>query len=158
MKFIKLAIQAGPMVAAIARQLAPQLQRMIRDNPEAFESMSHRFSKVVGTKKESPRGFEQRCRVLRDQVTYLYASANTSDVAHQAIAWRKELEAVEHALPVLQAMGRQQRMVEKRHLEKRLDHLSSEILAASLIDEVEDAELAGESGRDNSEDRPTEDR
>ena len=60
-------------------------------------------------------------------------------------AWRTELEAIEKAVPVLDAMSRRRRIAERRELVGRIDRLSSQILAASLIDTVEDAEIVGES-------------
>lgn len=140
--FLKLAAKAGPVVYALARQFGPQLQRMVKENPEAFGALSEKFGRVVGTKNaRSSSSLMHRTRVLREQVTYLYASANNSSVAKKAVTWRNELESLERAIPVLEAMGRRRRIVEKRQVEKRLDTLSSEILAASLVDSVEDAEV-----------------
>ena len=42
-------------------------------------------------------------------------------------------------------MSRRRRIAERRELVGRIDRLSSQILAASLIDTVEDAEIVGES-------------
>jgi len=116
---------------------------MVKDNPEAFAGLTRRFSKVTGAKESG--SLQQRVNVLREQATYLYASANTADVAQQAAAWRTELEAIEKAVPVLDAMSRKRRIAERRELVGRIDRLSSQILAASLIDTVEDAEIVGES-------------
>lgn len=139
---LKLAAKAGPVVYALTRQFAPQIQRMMRDNPEAFASLTGRFSRVIGTQSEkSTKGLAHRTAVLRDQVTYLYASAHNAEAAKQSIAWRNELEALERAIPVLDAMTRRRKSAEKKQIEKRLDALSSEILSASLIETIEDAEV-----------------
>ncbi len=143
---LRLAAKAGPVALIVARELTPQIQRILKENPNAFASITGRFGKVIGSKKDgsSPKGLESRSLILREQVTYLYASANTGDVARQAIAWRNELEAIERALPVIKAMSRRQQIVERRKLVKKLDDLSSKIFAASLIDEVEDAVVVHE--------------
>lgn len=143
---LRLAAKAGPVALIVARELAPQIQRILKENPNAFAAITGRFGKVVGSKKEgtSPKGLESRSLILREQVTYLYASANTGGVARQAIAWRNELEAIERALPVIKAMSRRQQIIERRKLAKKLDDLSSQIFAASLIDEVEDAVVVHE--------------
>ncbi len=140
--FLKLAAKAGPVVYAVARQVGPQVQRLMNENPEAFALLTRRFKQVTGTQGEkTPKGLTHRTTVLREQATYLYASANNSEAAKKAIAWRHELESLERAIPVLDAMSRKQRLTEKRHIERRLDAISSEILSASLIDTIEDAEI-----------------
>ncbi|MCI1675552.1 MAG: hypothetical protein LKJ57_03655 [Ancrocorticia sp.] len=145
MGFLKVAAKAGPVVYALARQLAPQIQRMIAENPEAYSALFGRFRTVLGVKGGAKQqGLTQRCVVLRDQVTYLYASANNAEVAKKTVAWRNELEALERAIPVLNAMSRRKKVMEKRQIEKRLDILSSEILAASLVDTVEDADIVSD--------------
>ncbi len=140
---LKLARKVGPAALMAAVRYGPELRRMVKDNPEAFAGLTRRFSKVTGAKESG--SLQQRVNVLREQATYLYASANTADVAQQAAAWRTELEAIEKAVPVLDAMSRKRRIAERRELVGRIDRLSSQILAASLIDTVEDAEIVGES-------------
>ncbi|MCF2706192.1 hypothetical protein I6E29_02770 [Arcanobacterium haemolyticum] len=143
LRFLKLAAKAGPVVFAMVKSLAPQIQRMIRENPEVFNAMSQRFTRVIGSKKDdgNKKNLAHRISVLRDQVTYLYASANNYEAARTTLFWRNELETLERALPVLDAMSRRQRASHERHLSRRLDNLSAAILSASLIDDVEDAEI-----------------
>lgn len=130
---LRLAAKAGPVALIVARELAPQIQRILKENPNAFAAITGRFGKVVGSKKEgtSPKGLESRSLILREQVTYLYASANTGGVARQAIAWRNELEAIERALPVIKAMSRRQQIIERRKLAKKLDDLEPDLRGES---------------------------
>lgn len=93
---------------------------------------------------------ENRTIILREQVVYLYASANTSEVAKQAIAWRNELDSIERSLPVIKAMKRRTQISQRRKFSLRLDELSDQILAATLADEVEDAEVVGEQNAEPS--------
>ena len=148
---LRLAAKAGPVALIVAKELAPQIQRILKDNPNAFSALTGRFQKVIGSKEEgnTPKGLESRTIVLREQVTYLYASANTADVARQAIAWRNELEAIERALPIVKVMRRGQQISERRKISKRLDELSAHILAASLVDDVEDAVVVHDGTTEN---------
>lgn len=148
---MRLARTLGPTLAIAVARYGPQIRQIIKENPEAFDRITKQFSKVARARSEqnSPGGFARRCEVLREQVTYLYASANSAEVARQASAWRKEIEAIERAVPLLDAMGRRQRLVEKRKLEQRIDELSAKILEASLVDDIEDAEFT-----DSPEDFP----
>ena len=137
----RLAAKLGPAVLIVARQLAPQIQKILKDNPDAFSDLLKRFKLVQDSKKKekAPKGLENRVTILREQVVYLYASANTSEVAKQAIVWRNELDAIERALPVIGAMKHSSQVAQRRKFSRRLDELSQQILAASLTDEVEDA-------------------
>ena len=62
-------------------------------------------------------------------------------VAEQATAWRHELDALDSALPVIGAMRSTQRRQQIRSLEKTIDGLSAQILALTLEDDIEDAEI-----------------
>lgn len=148
---LKLARTLGPTVALAAARYGPQIRQLVKDNPEVIDQITKRFSKAAKARADqnNPGGLARRCEVLREQATYLYASANNADTAHKAAAWRKEIEAIERSIPLLDAMGRRQRLTEKRKIEQRLDALSSDILAASLVDDIEDAEFT-----DSPEDDP----
>lgn len=149
---LRLAAKAGPVVLIVAKELAPQINRMLKENPDAFSGITGRFQKVLGSKKEgsTPKGLENRSIVLREQVTYLYASANNAEAARRAISWRNELDALERSLPVIKVMKRSQQISERRRISKRLDELSSQILAASLTDEVEDAVVVHDTTNDET--------
>ncbi len=148
----KVVAKAGPVALVVARQLAPQIQKILKENPDAFSGLAQRFSAVHTAKKKekAPKGLENRTIILREQVVYLYASANTSEVAKQAIAWRNELDSIERSLPVIKAMKRRTQISQRRKFSLRLDELSDQILAATLADEVEDAEVVGEQNAEPS--------
>lgn len=142
---MKLARRVGPTVALVVARYGPQIRQLMKDNPEAFERITGQFKKSIqarSNQNKKPEGLEDRLALLREQVTYLYASANDAEVARQASSWRKEIEGLERSVPLLNAMGRKQRSIEKRKLELRIDRLSSQILAASLVDDIEDAEFS----------------
>lgn len=140
---LKLATVAGPAVYNVIRNYGPQLKRMMDENPELFEKVKDRLTAIVsaGKAKTGTKAISHRVEVLRDQVTYLYASANSVAMAEQASQWRAELDSIEKVIPVLDAMSTKARRDKKRGLEKQLDELSAKILAATLEDDVEDAEV-----------------
>ena len=148
---LKLATKVGPTLALVVARYGPQIRQLVKDNPEVIDTITKRFSNAAKARSEqnSPGGLARRCGVLKEQTTYLYASANSAEVARQASTWRKEIEAIERSIPLLDAMGRKQRLMEKRRIQQRLDALSSNILAASLVDDIEDAEYT-----DSPEDDP----
>lgn len=142
---VKIARRVGPAVAIAVARYGPQIRQLMKDNPEVFDRITGQFKKTIQARKDQnkkPEGLADRLTLLREQVTYLYASANNAEVAAQASAWRKEIESLERSVPLLNAMGRKQRNIEKRKLEQRIDKLSSKILAASLVDDIEDAEFS----------------
>lgn len=150
---VKVARRVGPTVALVVARYGPQIRQLMKDNPEVFDRITGQFKKTIQARKDQdskPEGLADRCALLREQVTYLYASANNAEVARQASAWRKEIESIERSIPLLNAMGRKQRSTEKRKIGHRIDKLSSQILAASLVDDIEDAEFSEAQENDTS--------
>lgn len=143
---LRIATTAGPAVYSVVRRYGPQIKQLIQENPELFDTIKNRITAVSSSKKSTRglTGLENRIAVLREQTTYLYASANNAAVAEQATAWRQELDALESALPVIGAMGSKQRRVQLRNMESTIDDLSAKILALTLEDDIEDAEIVDE--------------
>lgn len=154
-RFFKLAAKAGPLVYATGRALAPYIKRLIAEDPERFHVMMHRLSSTVATKNPLASNKDEqlasRCAVLRDHVTYLYASADNAEEAERAVAWRDALENIEKALPLLNALSSSSRRTQVKNLNRRLDRLAEEILAASITEEIEDAYVFPEEDTPNSE-------
>ncbi|MEW6960735.1 hypothetical protein [Trueperella pyogenes] len=140
---VKIATTAGPAVYSIVRTYGPQIRRIMKENPELFETMKNRVSALAGA-GSSKRGtvkLKARVGVLREQTTYLYGTANNTMVAEQATAWRKELDLLENSLPVVATMKGKTRRGKIRELESRIDDLAAKILAMTLQDDIEDAEI-----------------
>lgn len=139
---IKVASVAGPAIVKVVQKYGPQLRQLAKDNPEALGSIKRRVTAVAHatTRGNSLHAVGNRIGVLRDQVTYLFASANTPAVARQASAWRAELDALETLIPVVGAMSRPMQKSELKAIQKRIDALSASILAATIGDDIEDAE------------------
>lgn len=146
---IKLATVAGPTVFKVVKTFGPQLRALKDSNPEVFNRLTERVAALAKVGKGNPRSaahIEKRIGVLRDQVTYLYASANTPAVAAKASAWRTELDAIEHGLPVLEAMTPKLRKARLKEIDARVNELSEVILVATFDDEIEDAEVVDDEG------------
>lgn len=143
---IKVATVAGPAVLKVLQKYGPQLRQLARENPEVLSSLKKRITATthLNSRGNSLSAITGRIEVLRDQVTYLFASANTPMIARQASAWRGELDALESLIPVVGTMSRPAQKTELKALQKRIDTLSSAILAATLGDEIEDAETVVE--------------
>ncbi|KTF05063.1 MULTISPECIES: hypothetical protein [Trueperella] len=140
---LKIATTAGPVVFEVVRKYGPQIRKLMDDNPDFFDSLKGRLGALAGVskvKRGAPR-LQTRIEVLRQQTTYLYGTANNASVAEQATAWRRELDGLENSLPVVSSMKGKVRRGNMRHLEERLDSLSAKILALTLEDDIEDAEV-----------------
>ena len=140
---IKIATVAGPAIVKVVHAYGPQLKKLAAENPEVFAVIKQRVAAIAPSKKggaASPHAISSKINILRDQVTYLYASANSPAVAQQASAWRNELDALSSLLPVVEVMSKSARKNEIKALQKRIDALSAAILAATIGDEIEDAE------------------
>ena len=135
----KAARKAGPAALLAVVRYGPELRKLVKDNPRVVESMTKRFRAVAGA-KEGPSDK----KVLHEQVTYVYASANTSDVARQAAKWREELERIDHAIPIVESMSRREQSAERKKLVRKLDGISASVLAATVEDAVEDAQIVEE--------------
>ncbi|MEW6867645.1 hypothetical protein V3M81_08655 [Trueperella pyogenes] len=140
---VKIATTAGPAVYSIVRTYGPQIRRIMKENPELFETMKNRVSALAGagSSKRGTAKLKARVGVLREQTTYLYGTANNTMVAEQATAWRKELDLLENSLPVVATMKGKTRRGKIRELESRIDDLAAKILAMTLQDDIEDAEI-----------------
>ncbi|AHU88709.1 hypothetical protein [Trueperella pyogenes] len=140
---VKIATTAGPAVYSIVRTYGPQIRRIMKENPELFETMKNRVSALAGagSSKRGTAKLKARVGVLREQTTYLYGTANNAMVAEQATAWRKELDLLENSLPVVATMKGKTRRGKIRELESRIDDLAAKILAMTLQDDIEDAEI-----------------
>ncbi|MDY5126707.1 hypothetical protein ACRQF6_05770 [Actinotignum sp. GS-2025f] len=138
---LRLARRIGPAIVFVITRYGPQLRALIRENPQIVSKLQNRMHQLAGknpNERES-HSLAGRIEILKEHVTYLYASANTPEIAEKAAAWRAELDSIERAIPVLDAMARPQRLTERRKISKRIDVLSQNILSASLSDYIEDA-------------------
>lgn len=137
---IRLATTAGPIIYGVVRKYGPQLKELVEENPQLFAKIEHRVAGFANKKGKRGR-IEHRIEVLRDQTTYLYASANNAQVAKQVAAWRDELESLRLSVNLLNSMSSKRRRASERLIETRIDELSGKILETTIQDDIEDAEV-----------------
>lgn len=140
---LKVMTVAGPAIFKVIRKYGPQFREMYKNNPEMVKNITGKIQKITkaGKDESTPESMEERVEILLGQVTYLYASAKTPEVAKQARKWRAELAGIQMSIPLLAAMAKKNRKIEMRGLNERIDNLSAAIIAGSIADEVEDAEV-----------------
>lgn len=132
----------GPTAVLAVIKYGPELRKLIEKNPKIVEVLGKRFEKMSGSAgRAGKKDIPERIEMLREQVTYLYASANTGEMAKKAATWRSELERLQQALPVIDAMSVRKQAAERRKISQALDRISADILAVSLEEAVEDAEV-----------------
>lgn len=139
---VKLAFVAGPAVAKVVTSYGPAIKTMISRDPANYDKLASRINTTLLMR--SRRGLptlEERLTTLREHVTYLYGTANTPLIAAQAVKWRDDIDQMIDILPLVRAMSPKLQRKEVKTLDKRIDSLSTKILAATLQDDIEDAEI-----------------
>jgi hypothetical protein len=71
--------------------------------------------------------------MLREQIAYLLESADDADERRRAEGWGSRLQRLERAYPLLGAPA------ERRQLEAQVERLRAEVVAAFLVERIEDA-------------------
>ena len=146
-KLAKLAMTAGPMVFKAVQTYGPAIKRKryVDANPDTVDNLTGKLKKYgQASKKSGVEGAQARIDVLREQVTYLYGSANTPEIAESARQWKEQLAKIEIALPLIDAMSPKSRRAELKKVDAKIDALSGKILAAVVQDDVEDADVVNE--------------
>ncbi|MEZ7897653.1 MAG: hypothetical protein QMB98_02435 [Flaviflexus sp.] len=139
---IRWAIVSGPMVVKMVRNYAPVIKKVIESNPEAVSKLTGKLKSYQGAKdKKGVPGLSARVHVLREQASYLYGSANTPEVAENAVAWKSQLAKIEAAIPLIEVMSPKEQKRQIKELNDKIDALSNEILAAVVEDDIQDAEI-----------------
>lgn len=146
------AMVSGPVVIQAVQRYGPTIKHLIDSNPQAMDALTGKLRGYQDARKTSGVvGVTQRIEVLREQVNHLYGSANTPEVARQARDWRGQLDRIESGLPLLDAMSAKARRRRTKDLERKLDRVSSKILAAVVEDDVQDAEVLEETSAPGKE-------
>ncbi|MDO5025811.1 MAG: hypothetical protein Q4E03_04780 [Trueperella sp.] len=140
---IRLITFAGPTAYRLLRKYGPEIRQALQDNPKLVDAVKERVFNAASSSRGKGRAHQlsERIKVLREQVVYLYGTANSPQVARQAKRWRTELDSIEKSAALLNAMSNKKRFQTKRNLQTRLDDLSQQILQMTLADHIEDAEL-----------------
>ena len=139
-RLARLAIVAGPAVIQMVQQYGPVLKKFASENPDTVDQISGKLKNYRKAKRKTgAEGVAERIDVLKEQVTYLYGSANTAEVAKAAAQWKAELTKLEVSLPLIEVMSPAEKRRKLKEITAKIDALAAEILAAVVEDDVEDA-------------------
>lgn len=139
---IRWAILSGPVVVNAVQRYGPVIKKMIDSNPDAVSTLSGKLKSYQDARqKKGVPGATKRVEVLREQVTYLYASANTPAVAEQATEWKQQLAKIDAGLPLIEVMTPKEQKRKVKEINARIDTLAGDILAAVVEDDIQDAEV-----------------
>ncbi|MBM9433318.1 hypothetical protein [Flaviflexus equikiangi] len=144
-KFITLirwAVLSGPVVVQTVQRYGPMIKKLVDSNPDAISNLTGKLKSYQNAKaKKGLPGASDRLGVLRDQVAYLYASANSPEIAEQAVAWKSQLAKIEASLPLIEVMTPKEQRRKLKAINAKIDSISSDILAAVVEDDIQDAEV-----------------
>lgn len=144
-RLIRWAIISGPVVLQTVQKYGPVVKNLIDSNPDAVDKVTGKLKSYQKAKKKTGvEGAAERISILKDQVTYLYGSANTPEVATQASNWKSELNKLEVSLPLVDVMSVSEKRKRLKDINDKIDRLSSEILAAVVEDDIQDADIVDE--------------
>ncbi len=148
---IRLATIAGPSVLRVVRHYGPQLRTMVNENPQLLEQIKGKIKPlaIARSKETKTQEYKESLEVLRQQVTYLFASANDSVMAAKTRNWRNEIDSLEKSLPLYATMSASVRRKELKILQQRIDTLSAAIVDVTISNVIEDAQIV-EKATDNS--------
>ena len=111
--------------------------RWVSANPEILEKAKQQITQLTKARTGTPEGVLETITVLRGNVDYLTASADDEAEVKQARDWERQLARCEQAALLLKAPGAPGK--ERRALKKRIGALRSEIVAAFIAEQGEDA-------------------
>ncbi|MDO5700651.1 MAG: DUF6474 family protein [Bowdeniella nasicola] len=143
--FIKV---AGPAFGLIRTQL-PRLLTYLEEHPEVKDQILGMVSRLApaGSLGASPAALMRQVEVLREQVSYLNASADSPWEADIAADLGRRLDNVEHSIRTVDVLTGRQRRRRLRSIRDYLTGLTDQILARFINESVEDSELGDERGR-----------
>ncbi|MDY5133113.1 hypothetical protein [Actinotignum urinale] len=147
----KAILKTGPVVAGVLLKYGPQLKELAQKNPRLVEKIHGVYTKIAGTApSRSSAQMASKIVALKEQVTYLYANATTPKELEDAKKWREELDMLERAIPVVDTMRYSKKKMEQRAMYRRLNKISDAVLAATLVEYIEDAEIVDDEKRENA--------
>lgn len=124
-------------VVAIVGTAGPVVAKYLQEHPEIGQAVSEKVAKLVKARSRGPAGMRETIAVLREQVTYLRASADSEAETRRAQEWERRLDNLDHASAMLRDGASRS---EVKAVRERLGTLRGEILAAFIAEQAEDAE------------------
>lgn len=120
---------AVPLLLAVGRWLS--------EHPEILEKVKAQIAQLTTARTSTADGALKTIAVLRGNVDYLAGSADDDVEAEQAKDWARQLDRCEQAARLLGAPGATRK--DRRAVKKRVDALRSDIVAAFIAEQAEDA-------------------
>ena len=138
-KLLNVAVVAGPAIWKIVSRYGPVLIDLRNKNPAAFDKVAGSVKGLAGSVRPGPGNLSSQAEVVRKQINYLVASADDDAELARVSGWRKRLEKIEAAVPLLDAMSPKVRKAQQKTLRGQLDALAAEVLDAFIGEQAEDA-------------------
>lgn len=138
-KLLNFAVIAGPAIWKIVSRYGPVLIDLRNQNPAAFDKVAGSVKGLAGTMRPGSTNLASQAEVVRKQINYLVASADDDTELARVSGWRKRLEKIEAAVPLLEAMSPKVRKAQQKTLRGQLDGLAAEVLDAFIGEQAEDS-------------------
>ncbi|MGC5629735.1 hypothetical protein ACPYO6_15990 [Georgenia sp. Z1344] len=140
-KLLNVAVVAGPAIWKIVSRYGPVLIDLRNKNPAAFDKVAGSVKGLAGSVRPGAGNLATQAEVVRKQINYLVASADDDAELARVAGWRRRLEKIEAAVPLLEAMSPKVRKAQTKTLRAQLDTLAAEVLDAFIGEQAEDAGL-----------------
>lgn len=138
---IKFAAVAGPTIYKVVKEYGPTLLRLANQHPQAYDRVQTVVKKLGSSgPRGEQRSLTKRIEAMRTQVNYLIASADNDEELRQAGTWKKQLDRIEHSVPLLEPMSARTARRERKMLQTKLDKLAAQILERFIEENADDAE------------------
>lgn len=140
---ISILTTAGPIVFEMVRKYWPTIKEAIEKNPELLKAAQDQLKRLSLARQSghSVEGIRERLGILREQVSYLHASADNSAEVRQAATFRAQLDRFEASLVTTAAAGSARaRTRELRLISANLDKLTERILMAFVEEKISDSQ------------------
>ncbi|MGO1509492.1 MAG: hypothetical protein ACTHXO_06580 [Actinomycetaceae bacterium] len=138
-KLLNVAIVAGPAIWKIVSRYGPVLIDLRNKNPQAFDKVAGSVKGLAGSMRPGSGNLASQAEVVRKQINYLVASADDDAELARVSGWRRRLEKIEAAVPLLDAMSTKVRKAQTKTLRTQLDTLAAEVLDAFIGEQAEDS-------------------
>ncbi|NCD18226.1 MAG: hypothetical protein EOL91_13170 [Actinobacteria bacterium] len=140
-KRITLLTTAAPVVIEMVRKYWPLIEQKLRENPELLSSVQVQLRRLAELRKagNSPESLRERIGILREQVSYLRASADDDGEVRRAATFTKQLDKIEASIRVVDAASPRHRTKDLRVISKSLDALTEKIMEAFIEEKSQDS-------------------
>ncbi|MGM0385731.1 MAG: hypothetical protein ACQERF_07105 [Actinomycetota bacterium] len=138
---ITLLTSAAPVVIEMVRKYWPLIEQKLRENPELLAGVQAQLHKLAELRKSgnSPEALHERIGILREQVSYLRASADDDGEVRRAATFTKQLDKLEASIRVTDAATPRRRAKDLRIISHTLDTLTEKVMTAFIEEKSQDS-------------------